>query len=381
MVNALGNYNETFFAQEALIQLEEVMGLANRVHRDFDSVTRAKGNVIQIRRPSTFTATDAPATATDLTPDSVSITLDQWKEVKFLLTDKDLSLSNERIISDHIRPAAVALANQIDQTLAALYIKIPWRSAMTATPVLADLSKIHKIMFDNKVPMNDGLLNFMIDGATNVAFLDALAAAGQHAGTQDPALRRASLGRLFDFDVWANQNTPTHTGGVAADFTGAIDEGSDYAAGVTTVHVDQITSGATILEGDTFLITGDTQAYVLTKDGYNETTGDIDIDFDPPLKQAVLNNAVVTFTLAGTDRTQNMAFHRNAFALAMAPLSTMGGELGAKIATATDPKTSLSLRSRMYYVGNSSEVHIALDVLYGVGVLDVNLAVRGTQPT
>ena len=81
MANTLGNYNETFFAQEALIQLENVMGMASRVHRDFDGETRSKGDTIQIRRPGTFTAANAPATASDLSTESVSVTLDQWKEV------------------------------------------------------------------------------------------------------------------------------------------------------------------------------------------------------------------------------------------------------------------------------------------------------------
>jgi len=77
------------------------------------------------------------------------------------------------------------------------------------------------------------------------------------------------------------------------------------------------------------------------------------------------------------DHTANTAFHKNAFALAMAPLSELGGELGARIATITDPVSSLALRSRLYYVGDSSEVHVALDVLYGVKTLDPNLACRG----
>lgn len=380
MPNQLGNYNETFFAQEALIQLENVLGMASRVHRDYDNAPQGKGDTIQIRRPSTFVAEDAPSTAQDLNTGQVSITLDQWKEVKFKLTDKDLSLTNERIIADHIRPAAVALADKIDTTLAGLYIDVPWVSPMTATPVLGDLSKIRRIQFENGVPLNRGLMHFMIDGATEVAFLDALAASGQQRDTQNPALRAASLGELFGYEVWANQNTPLHTSGVAADAIGAVDFGSGttavYAAGVSTIHIDGITSGATLLEGDTFVFAGHSQRYVLTEDA-DETTGDADITFAPPLVQAVDEDEVVTFTITGAAKAQNLAFHRNAFALAMAPLSSMGNELGARIASVTDPKTGLSLRSRVYYQGNDSEVHVALDCLYGVKTLDRNLAVRG----
>lgn len=380
MTNVLGNYNEHFFAQEALIQLEEVLGMASRVHRDFDGATKKKGNTIQIRRPGTFVAANAPATATDLTPDDVDITLDQWKEVKFKLSDKELSLNSDRVISDHIRPAAVALANQIDQTLAALYLDIPWISPMSATPALADITAMHNVMFGNKVPQNDGLLHLMIDGSTQVAFLNALSAAGQQSNTQDPALRRASMGELFGFETWANQNTPTHTSGVAADAVGAVDFGSGttdvYAAGLSAIHIDGITSGATLLRGDTFVCASHSQRYVLTADAV-ESSGDADLAFSPPLVEALDENEVVTFTLTGASKVQNLAFHRNAFALAMAPLSEIGNELGANIATVSDPLTGLSLRSRMYYVGDDSEVHVALDCLYGVKTLDPNLAVRG----
>jgi hypothetical protein len=376
--NTLGNYNETFFAQEALIQLEKVMGMAGRVHRGFDSATKARGDTIQIRRPATFVATAAPAQDSDLSTEMVSITLDQWDEVKFSLTDKDLSLTAPQIITDHIRPAAVALADKIDLALASLYRDIPWVVAQTASPALSDIGAARKIMFDNKVPLRDQTnLHFMIDGATELAYINALAAPGQQANTQDPSLREGSIGRLYGFDVWANQNTPVHTSGVAADATGAVDSGTTgYAKGATAMHVDGLTSGATLKRGDTFAITGDPQRYVLTADGTNETTGDIDIAFAPPLKQAVAEDVVVTFTLTGAAKGQNLAFHRNAFALATAPLSTMGNELGARIAVATDPITNISLRSRLFYVGDESKVKVALDVLYGFKTLDPNLAVR-----
>ena len=59
-----------------------------------------------------------------------------------------------------------------------------------------------------------------------------------------------------------------------------------------------------------------------------------------------------------------------------APLSELGGQLGAKIATVADPQTGLSLRSRLFYDGSNSKVIVALDVLYGVKTLEPNRAVR-----
>jgi hypothetical protein len=77
--------------------------------------------------PSTFVAQDAPSVAQDVsTATKVSMKLDQWKEVKFQLTDKELAYTSQQIITDHIEPAAYALADKIDQSLCALVDDVPW---------------------------------------------------------------------------------------------------------------------------------------------------------------------------------------------------------------------------------------------------------------
>jgi hypothetical protein len=371
----LGNYNETFFAQEALIQLEKVLGMAGRIHRGYSSDTKARGDTISIRRPASFTATDMPATASDVLTDSVNITLNKWKGVVFGLTDKDLSLSADQIITDHIRPATVAIADNVDQACAALYKDIPWVIAQTATPVLADIPAIRKIMMDNRVPLGDKTaLHYMIDSTTELAYLNALAAAGQQANTQDPSLREGSMGRLYGFDTWANQNTPSHTSGVAADATGTVD--GVNAIGATSLLFSAVTAGITYKIGDTFSIAGDTQRYVVTADGTDADGSAASVSFAPALKVATAGTEVITFTLNGSAKGQNLAFHRNAFALATAPLTAIGNELGAKVAVVADPLTNLSIRSRMWYDGNNAKVMVGLDILYGVKTLDCNLAVR-----
>lgn len=375
VTNTLGNYNEIFFAQEALIQLEKVLGMAGRIYRDYTTDPKVKGDTIAIRRPSYFTAADAPATASNLATESVSIVVNKWKEVKFALTDKDLSLTSDLIIANHIRPAAVALADQIDQDCAALFKDIPWHSTLTATPVLGDFSKVRKIMFDNKVPLTDpALLHFMVGGAEELAILNALSASGNMPGQQDPSLRNGSMGRIYGFDMWANQNTPVFTSGVAADATGTVD--GVNAVGATTMVFSGVTAGITWNAGDSFSIAGDTQRYVFTAAGTDADGTAASGTFAPALKKATAGTEVITIFLGGAAKTQNLAFHRNAFALATAPLSEMGNQLGAKIATIADPITGIALRSRLFYIGDTSTVNVALDVLYGVKTLDPNLAVR-----
>ena len=379
MANTLGVYNPIFYAQEALIALEKALGMAARVHLGYDEERRSfqRGETVNIRRPSTFTAQNAPSAAQNVTTGTVAITLDQWKEVKFALTDKELAFTGERIINDHIRPAAYALADNIDQALAGLHVKIPWYYDLHATGEVKDITGPHRILFDNKVPMSDiGNIHYMMDGTlqehmlNQAAFSQAQGAGDEGVNTQ----RRGSLGMKFGMECFSNQNVASHTAGTCADAVGAIDSGNGgYSAGVSLIHIDAVTDGGTWLAGDSFVIAGNTQRYVVTATA-TFTGGEGDVSFYPALVADAAEDAVVTGRV--DSHSANLAFHRNAFALVTAPLSEMGNELGARIATVQDPITGLSLRSRLYYIPDSSLVNVALDVLYGYTCLDPNLACR-----
>ena len=382
MSNTLGNYDPIFYAQEALIALNKALGMAGRVHRGYDPNPQQKGSVINITRPSVFEATNVNTTTGGttqaVTPENVSITLDTWKEVKFGLTDKELTFTKEKIITDHITPAAYALADAIDTSLVGLYAKVPWKEAISSTPVVTDITGVRKALFNNKVPMND--LHFMVDGNVEAGLLALTAFATADGSGQagiDTQLR-GSLGTRYGFEFFANQNTPAHLSGTMADTAGALN--ADAEAGAVEIVIKSLTDGQTLKAGDIIKITGDAQQYVVTGDKTISSATTVAIY--PELAQKNLADAVVTVVLpSGTGATKNqcLAFHRHAFALAMAPLSDMGGRLGAQIATVADPVTNLSIRSRLWYEGNTSTVKVALDALWGVQVLNPNLAVRAVQ--
>jgi len=382
MSNTLGNYDPIFYAQEALIALNKALGMAGRVHRGYDPNPQQKGSVINITRPSVFEATNVNTstggTTQALTPENVSITLDTWKEVKFGLTDKELTFTKEKIITDHITPAAYALADAIDLSLVGLYKKIPWKEAISSTPVVTDITGVRKALFNNKVPMND--LHFMVDGDVEAGLL-ALSAFATADGSGQAGIDtqlRGTLGTRYGFEFFANQNTPAHTSGTMADTAGALNADADK--GATSIVIKSLTDTQTLKIGDIIKITGDAQQYVVTAD--YTISGATTVAIYPALAKKSLADAVVTVILpSGTGATKNqcLAFHRHAFALAMAPLSDMGGRLGAQIATVADPVTNLSIRSRLWYEGDTSTVKVALDARWGVQVLNPNLAVRAVQ--
>jgi hypothetical protein len=382
MPNTLGYYNPVFYANEALIQLEKALGMAGRVYRGYEEERRTfgRGDIINIRRPSTFTAQNAPSTAQDVSPESVQISLNNWKEVKFFLTDRELAFTSERIIEEHIRPAAIALADNIDQALVALYKDVPWHYTTNAAPgsVVTDLTGPHKQLFDNRVPMNDpSMLHFMVDGTmqqnllSNSAFSQWQGAGNEGVSTQ----LSGALGQRFGLNFFANQNVPTHTTTAVSLTSGALNGAA--TRGATTINIDATTLTGTIVPGDVIRFTGVEQRYAVTTTNTASGNAMNGVGISPALQTDIADNTVIAgIEQAVVDNVQRLAFHRNAFALVLAPLPETGQGLGANIATVTDPITGLSLRSRIFYDGGNSRVFVALDVLYGVKTLDPNAAVR-----
>jgi len=386
MGNALNLYDPIFYAQEGLIALHKALGLAGRVHRGYDKRPQSQGSTISINQPGVFTATDVNTstggTTQDVAPGNVDIKLNNWKEVKFALTDKELTFTGQKIITDHITPAAYALADVIDQSVAALYKDVPWVSTLSSTVAPADITAARKIMFDNKVPLRDPrMLHMMWDGKAEADLLGSSAfTQNQGSGQQGiDAQISGILGPRYGFNHFANQNVPAHTSGGDADVAGVA---SAALIGAKTFNITSVGATASLKAGDTFSIAGHTQRYVLTADALASSGTITGAAFEPGLQVATAGSEVVTFDVATASTTKNqcLAFHHDAFALAMAPLSDMGNMLGAKIETVVDETTGLALRARMWYEGNTSTVKVALDALWGVKTLNRNLALRMRQP-
>ena len=374
MANTLGSYDPLFYAQEGLKALQKALGLAPRVFRGYDKTPQSKGSITSIRVPQVFASASAPASATDIVSTTVQITLSFWEEVKFALTDKDLTISETEVITEHIEPAVYALADEIDQNLAsAMYLGSPWEVSNSGPAVPADIVGARTQLFNNKAPMNDDNIHFMVDGTIGGELLYNSAFA-QWQGAGDEGVKTqltGALGKRYGMNFFENQNAPSHTAGSLTCATPVIK--TTTAAGATDVIIDSATTTGDINAGDTFSIAGHTQEYVIDTDA-TAGSNEIACSFTPPLEaEATAGDACVWSQNTGT---QCLAFHRNYCALAMAPLSTMGNELGAQIESVYDPITNIGIRARKFYVGHTSMVYVAFDCLYGIKVLQPNLCVR-----
>ncbi len=389
MSNLLTAYQPTFYAQEALLHLEKALGMAVRVHRGYDAERQSAslGQSITIRRPGSFTTQNGGSGATpDLATDTVTMTLGNWREVKFAVTDKELAYGGERLVDEHIAPAAYALASYVDAQLTGLYRQIPWRMDCAAAPTEADVLSTRKVLRDNAGALMDmGNVHFAIDSELEAAFLsrDVFHSAAVAGSASTAALLQGSLGARFGVEHFVNQNLPVHTSGTVVsagtDCAGILD--GDHHKGAGIVSLDGLSESETLKAGDSFVIAGNSQRYVVLEDATLTSGANAQVNVFPHLVQDYDDASVVTFdngAASGVHADQyhaNIMFHRNAFALAFAPLPEIGDGAGANMAVVTDPQTGISLRSRLAYIDATATVNVTLDVLFGVACLDPNLAV------
>jgi hypothetical protein len=183
---------------------------------------------------------------------------------------------------------------------------------------------------------------------------------------------RGTLGMKYGFEVFMNQNVPTHTTGRLGDATGALT--SAGTKGDTDDLVRLVTSAGTFKKGDTFVIAGNTQRYVFTED----KTADRPARSHRSASRRHWSR-IMTISRSSRSRCsgeQGSAFTGMHLHSRWPRCREAGNNVGARIATVTDPVTNLSLRSRIFYDGDTSSLYVSIDALWGVKTLDPNLACR-----
>lgn len=400
MANAI--ITPTMIAKEALMQLENNLVAGNLVHRDYKKEFVKVGSTVNVRKPVKFVAEDgATAVMQDVEEANTSITIDQRKHVAWKFTTQDLTLSISEYSERYIKPAAIALANKVDLDVLGLY-KYVWNwvgtpgqtvdsfSDFAKGPERLDLMAVPKDMRHSVLSTGD---YWGIAGAATGLYMQNVAS---------DAYRKAMIGNLGGVDTYMDQNVRKHTVG-AHGGTPVIDgdnQNTTYAlsklTNSQTLTTDGWTEGVALKAGDVFTIadvysvnpvnkesTGVLQQFVLLAD---KTTSSSTVDTDLSISPAIItsgpyqnvnaapaDDATITYLgTASTAYSQNMVFHKNAFALVTVPLE-MPDDVDFK---ARETHKGLSLRVIKWYDGVNDEEKIRLDVLYGVKAIYPDLATR-----
>ncbi len=293
---AAGAGNDAFipelWANEGLAILEENMVMANLVSRDFENDVRNYGDVVNTRRPGTFTIT-RKADGDNLVPETAAATnvpvrLDQWFYKNFVIKDGEASLSFQDLVDVYLLPAMQVIARSVDRAILGrihAFLGAPADRAgklngLTAATSYDDVLEARQILNENLAPQMGR--NLVLSSAAETALLkNTMFVKANERGDGGTALENAVLGRIAGFNTYLDQNVNTCVTG--AD-TAALSITEPHAAGYASTLEITITGNA----GEFLVIAGNDQPTYMT----TATTGAVVLN--EALKYGVLDNAVVT---------------------------------------------------------------------------------------
>ncbi len=371
MANTLTALIPKLLAQGVLALRENAI-MARLVNRRYESIAGEKGSTIDVPIPSAIAVQDVSPAATppsiaDIAPTKVALALDKWKEAPFYLTDKERLEVMEGTIPMQASEAVKALANQIDRDILALYKEVyGFAGVAGTTPFGTDLSEwldARKVLNQQLAPFGDRRVVLGVDAAAKALGLRAFQDQMFGGGAEPLALGQfaSKLGAAW----FEDQNIPTHT--ASSSLAGVVNDAGAVAAGAKALTVDGFNAAPNV--GDIFTIAGDTQTYVVT-----EGTTATQLNFKPGLKVALPtgdNNEVITIK---GDHVVNLAFHPDAFALAMRPFSGSDPDGLGMFSSAVDPVSGLVLRLEVSR--EHKRTRFSYDTLYGVKTVRPGLATR-----
>jgi hypothetical protein len=400
--------NTSLVTKIAVKEFLNALVMGQKVDRQLDSQFQKVGASIQVRRPVMFESSSGAAlgTATDIEERAATVVLDQRQKVHFEITSQDMTLNVEDMTERYIRPAMEELAQKVETSISGVYTNI---GNFTGTPgttptTFLTVASTGAVLSKLGVPMGDRCMFVTADAA--VALADGLKNVFPESLARK-AIEEATVGRYGRFDIYESNSLATHVVGAygGTPLVNGASQSVTYATGGDTNSQTLVTDGWTnsttnlLLAGEVITIagvnsvnrrtrvdTGSLQTFtVIANVNSGATTGPATLTISPAMiisgpyqtvTAAPADNAAITVKTgtAGASYPQNLAFHKNAITLAMAPL-----DLPVDGASASrESFKGISIRSVRQYDITSDKTVYRFDILYGVKAQNSDFAVRLT---
>ena len=404
-------------AKAALAVLDNELGVLKTFYRapedEFSNRVNGYkiGDTLSIRRPADFTVRSGATLSTqDVIEGKVDLTIDQQIGVDFQFTSSDLTLKVTDLAERVIKPAMSNIINYMANDVLSTMYKRTYHWVGTPGQTVnsfADFALAPQRFDTMAVPsdnrnavLSPGDFWGMLGSQTALYIQDA--ARG--------AYRDGSLGMIGGVDTRMNQMVPTHTVGPmgGTPLVNGASQNVTYDTAKNTWTQSLITDGWTaaaasrVKEGDVFTlyasgtsgakvkfvnpktkaVTDQDAQFVVTADGSSDGSGNLTLTISPPIitsgphqtvNVAPADNAGLVFMgTASTGYAQNMAYHKNAMALAIVPLEMPAAAYGGH----RESYKGMSCRVIPIYDGTNDISKWRLDLLYGRKLIDPRLAVR-----
>jgi len=377
-------------AKEALPILANMLGFASNVNRDFESeftsnVSRGytTGQTINIKRPPRYTYRAGRVAVPQATTEtSIPLTLSQGGcDLNFTSLERTLSFNK---LEDKVAAAMEPVANEIDRQglqLARLStfntIGTPGTLPTTQALALAAVTGVNQRLDEMGAPRKDKRRAFIMNPALNGATLQGFAGMfnGQQTLTKqfESGVMVDSLGLAYAM----GQNVDVHTNGTQAVTGTAVAAGLSGSSIACAALTGTITRGTKISFPGVFAVnpqsrqsTGTLAQFVVTADLLAGATA---LPISPALTpsgafQNVSNaTTAANFTIFGTASgayNANVAYHKDAFTLAMVPMWAPPGGKGV-IDVAQETYKGFTIKVTEFYDGINDNSIMRLDVLFG----------------
>lgn len=362
------------------------------------------GSTVNIRRPADFTVRNViTASPQDVIEGQVPLVIDQVRGVDFSFTSTELTLNIKELGERVLRPAVINIVNEVARDCMAEMYRGTYNWVGTpASPVanFASFARAPLRLDENAVPnsqrysaLNPSDFWSMVGSQTQL----------YAPGLINPAYRDGSLGNVGGLETLMTQVMPTHVVGVGGG-TPTVSGASQnvlYDAVKNTWSQPLVMTGwsastaGVLRAGDVFTIAGCfavnpktravlpfLQQFVSLTDQGSGAGGALTATISPPIiasgpyqtvSAAPANGAAIVLVGgANLSYRQNLAYHKNAFALAMVPMTLPPGSVEG----ARETKNGISIRVVPFYDGTNDKSTWRMDVLYGRKLIDARLSTR-----
>lgn len=391
----------TIVAKEALAILENMLTFASNVNRDWqDEFTTnmsrgyAPGQTINIKRPPRYTYRAGRVAAPQGTVETFTpLTLQQGGcDLNFNGIERTLSLQG---LQKKLNAALATVANEIDrQGLALAHYATPNAIGTPGTPpntqalALAAVTGLNQRMDEAAAP-RDANRSLIMNPALNAAAVVGFAGMFNGQDTLTKQFKRGvmvdSLGLAYAMD----QNVDTHTNGTAVVTTNTVSGAGQQGSAITVAALNgTITRGSKVSFAGVFAVnpqsrqsTGTLAQFTVTADAANAATT---LNIAPAIvnsgafqnvSASPANAAAITiFGAASGSFGCNVAFHEDAFTLAMVPMYAPPSGKGV-IDVAMETYNGMNIKVTEFYDGINDSYIMRLDVLFGWAATYPELAV------
>lgn len=377
-------------AKEALAILQNMLGFAKNVNRDFQDEFAGNqgrgyspGQTINIKRPPRYTYRAGRVSSPQATTEtSIPLTLSQGgTDLSFTSLERTVSVQQ---FEQKMQAAVAAVVNEIDRQGLDLARRTVANAVGTVGTFPTTQATAYALMtqgnqkLDEMAAPRDRQRALVVNPAMNAAVLQGFGGLFNATGPVSKGYESGMFQNAFGLSVEMDQNVSRHTNGTAVAATNTVNGAGQTGAtltvnalnGTLTVGTVFTLAGVNAVNPQSRQDTGSLQQFVVTAAAASSaTTVSISPAITPSgafqnVTASPANSATITILgAASAAYDANVLYHKDAFTLAMVPMFEPMAGTGAKVTQMSDD--GFAVKVTQFYDGVNDNNIMRLDVLFG----------------